>query len=151
MYRWAWNRFAEQHPDWSAAQLKRVVNRYTAPVHGRVPPPHSTGGAVDVMLAEENGHLRDHSAPYDPHDPACFALEAPGLSETAKRTRAILTEALRGAGLTNYPSEFWHWSYGDQGWAYRGGHPNAIYGATGPPGYTPAPEDLADRPLEWLD
>ena len=47
---------------------------------------------------------------------------------------------MSSTGLTNYPSEYWHWSYGDQGWAYRGGHPAALYGMIEPPGWTTQPD-----------
>ena len=59
--------------------------------------------------------------------------------------------ALVSAGLTNYPSEYWHWSYGDQGWAYRGGLPNAIYGATTPVGWSMDPGDDHEGPLEMIE
>jgi D-alanyl-D-alanine dipeptidase len=32
------------------------------------------------------------------------------------------------AGFSNCYDEWWHWSYGDAGWAVRLGHPQAIYG-----------------------
>lgn len=148
MYRFVWNRFADDHPDWSHMRLTRIVNRYTAPMNDRVPPPHTTGGAVDLMLADESGRLQDHNSPYEPFDHRSFSFDAPGLSDAARRAREILAEALLPSGLTNYPSEYWHWSYGDQGWAYRGGHFSAIYGAVQPPGWKPAPEDATDEPLE---
>jgi D-alanyl-D-alanine dipeptidase len=31
-------------------------------------------------------------------------------------------------GFTNLPSEWWHFDYGDQLWAYYGAHPHAHYG-----------------------
>lgn len=149
MYRAIWLRFKERHPDWTDVMLKRVVNRFSAPMDVRVPPPHTTGGAIDVMLTDENGQELDHFSPYEPYDPRCAPFAATGLSDTARRTRDILGEALGIGGLTNYPSEFWHWSFGDQGWAYRGGHPHALYAAITPPGWTPAPEDDVDAPLEF--
>ncbi len=148
MYRYVWDRFAERNPDWSHVRLTRTVNRYTAPMNARVPPPHTTGGAVDLMLADAQGKLQDHHSPYEPFDPAGFSFDAPRLSDKARRTREILAEALLPTGITNYPSEYWHWSYGDQGWAYRGGHPHAIYGAVQPPGWEPAAEDAVEGPLE---
>jgi D-alanyl-D-alanine dipeptidase len=151
MYLFTWLRFKEQHPDWSDVTLRRVVNRFSAPLDPRVPPPHTTGGALDVMLADAEGNLLDHTSPFDPWDPKCAALEAAGLSATARRTREILATALRSTGLTNYPSEFWHWSYGDQGWAYRGGHPHAIYRAIEPAGYLPNPDEDIDAPLELVE
>jgi|SRR5579872_4056202 len=151
MYLSVWDWVAAEHPDWSPIALKRLVNRFSAPMNGRVPPPHTTGGAVDVMLADDTGRLLDHTSPFDAFDPRCFALDAPGLSDTARQTRRILAGALLATGLTNYPSEFWHWSYGDQGWAYRGGYPHALYGAVTPPGWAPAREDDVDLPLERID
>ncbi len=150
MYLATWDWFKARHPDWSDVTLRRVVNRFSAPPDRRVPPPHTTGGAVDLMLADEAGAVLDHCSPYDPFDPHSYPFDAPDLSEAARRTRRILAEALCAAGLTNYPSEYWHWSYGDQGWAYRGGHPCALYGAILPPDWTPAPEDLVDAPLEII-
>jgi len=150
MYRALWNRFRQEHPDWSEVRLKRVVNRFSAPMNDRVPPPHTTGGAVDLMLADADGQVVDLSSPYDPFDAGSYPFDAPGLSETARRHREILAQALLSVGLTNYPSEFWHWSYGDQGWAYRSSSPNAIYGAITPPGYQPDPADDIDAPLEFI-
>lgn len=150
MYRALWNWFAGEHPDWSEVRLKRVVNRFSAPDHPHVPPPHTTGGAVDVMLADASGQLLDHSSPYDSFDPVSFPFDAPGLSNAARQTRALLADALTSSGLTNYPSEYWHWSYGDQGWAYRGGHPEACYGPITPPDWQPDADEVSDLPLELV-
>jgi len=146
-----WRRFKERHPEWSDVTLKRVVNRYTAPLHGRVPPPHTTGGAVDLVLADISGRIQNHVAPYDMFDPACYRFDAPGLAPNAIQTRALMREALTRTGMTNYPSEYWHWTYGDQGWAYRGGHPHALYGAIMPADYSPPPEDVNEEPFQLLD
>ena len=131
--------------------MRRTVNQYSAPMDTRVPPPHTTGGAVDLLLADADGTLLDHCAPYDPYDPHCYAFDAPGLSPEAREVRETLKSALNAAGLTNYPSEYWHWSYGDQGWAYRGGHPHALYAAIQPPDWQPDPADDIDSPLEFVE
>lgn len=151
MYRAIYERIQASNPHWSPVKLRRVVNRYSAPIDRRVPPPHSTGGALDVFLADEAGEPVDLSSPFEPHDAAGLALAAPGLSEAAREHRGIMAQALTGAGLTNYPSEFWHWSYGDQGWAYRTGQPAAIYGGLAPPGWTPDPADVHDGPLVFVE
>ena len=150
MYRATRAWWQERHPEWSERHLRRVVNRFSAPPDDpRVPPPHTTGGAVDVMLADaRTGSALDHCSPYDPFDPQSYPWAAPNLSDTARRTRSLLRDALGEAGLTNYPGEYWHWSYGDQGWAYRGGHGCALYGPTEPPGYRPDPSDVSELPLE---
>lgn len=149
MYRFVWDMMRQDNPQWSEARLRRVVNRYTAPVITRVPPPHTTGGAVDVNLIGMDASPLDHISPYGSTDVKGFELNAPGLDEGARRNRDILAAALSTAGLTNYPSEYWHWSYGDQGWAYRGGHEHAIYSAIQPAGWRPRPEDDTDEPLRF--
>ncbi len=101
MYLGTWGRFKEKHPDWSDATLRRVVNRYTAPIHGRVPPPHSTGAAVDLVLADLSGKVQDHWSPYKWRDTVCFQFDAPGLTEEAKRTRQLLWDAINPTGMTN--------------------------------------------------
>ena len=147
MYMGTWNRFKARHPDWSDVKLRRVVNRYTAPPNSAVPPPHSTGAAFDLVLADETGKPVDLISPYDRFDPACFHFITPGLSETALKHREIMAAALLPTGITNYPSEYWHWTYGDQGWAYRGGHEYAIYGPVEPENYVPNAADVSDEPL----
>jgi zinc D-Ala-D-Ala dipeptidase len=84
---------------------------------------------VDVWLCDPNGAPLSLSDPFDPEDPASFALDARGLSAEVRLRRDRLRDALLRAGLSNYPCEYWHWSFGDQGWAYRGGQAWAVYGA----------------------
>lgn len=122
-------RLRAEHPDWAERALSRMVNRFSAPMDRRVPPPHTTGGAMDLHLADERGEVLDFTSPYGILDPRGAPAAARGLSPEAARNRAILRQALETAGITNYPAEWWHWSYGDQAWAYRGGHPHAFYGA----------------------
>jgi zinc D-Ala-D-Ala dipeptidase len=150
MYRWSWARFAEMHPEWSETKLRRTVNRFTAPMNDRVPPPHTTGGAIDLALYRGEQAL-DMMAPYEARDHRGFGACAKDLSDDARRHRELLAEALVPQGITNYPSEYWHWSYGDQGWAYRGGHVHAVYGAVSPPGWEPSQEDQTDAPLVFLE
>lgn len=147
MYLSTWERFRTRHPDWSNVQLKRVVNRFTAPLHGKVPPPHTTGGAVDLLLATADGKTLDHQGPYEAMDPRSFAFDAPNLSDEARSHRDMLKLALEPVGITNYPSEYWHWSYGDQGWAYRGGDPTAFYGPITPTGWQPNKDEDIEEPL----
>lgn len=125
-------RFQTQHPEWTPRQISRAANRFSAPMERRVPPPHTTGGAVDVHLVDETGAQLDFYSPYAMLDGKSAPAFAAGLSAEAERNRATLREAMLSSGFTNYPAEWWHWSYGDQAWAYRGGHPEALYGAIEP-------------------
>lgn len=148
MYLSSWQRWKERHPEWSDVQLRRVVNRFTAPLHGKVPPPHSTGAAFDLVLANQEGWELDMISPFEMFDPRAYETYAPGLSQEAMTNRRILIESLESAGLTNYPSEWWHWSYGDQGWAYRTGASHAIYGKTTPLDWPGIVSEMVEEPLE---
>jgi zinc D-Ala-D-Ala dipeptidase len=125
-------RLGQEHPEWSPRHLQRIVNRFSAPMDPRVPPPHTTGGAVDVHLVDAAGDVLDFVSPYELLDPRGAPARPPGLSAEAARNRTLLREMMGRAGFTNYPAEWWHWSYGDQGWAYRGGHDHALYAAIEP-------------------
>lgn len=35
---------------------------------------------------------------------------------------------MTAAGFVNYPSEWWHWSYGDRYWAVCEKQPHALFG-----------------------
>lgn len=133
MHRATRERLRREHPDWTAAHLSRVANRFSAPMDRHVPPPHTTGGAVDLHLVDERGEMLDFISPYGLMDRKGAPAFAKGLSPDAERNRELLREVLLAAGFTNYPAEWWHWSYGDQGWAYRGDHPHALYGPIEPP------------------
>ncbi len=88
------------------------------------PPPHSTGAAVDLTLVDATGNLvemggaidelseRSYPDFYDrhPHLPQadCFS-----------HRRQILYQAMRTAGFQRHPNEWWHFSLGDQLWAWQ--------------------------------
>jgi D-alanyl-D-alanine dipeptidase len=138
-------RLTREHPEWSPGQISRKTNRFSAPMDKRVPPPHTTGAAVDVQLVDESGAVLDFMSPYDLMDARGAKMAARNLSAEARRNRELLRSVLEGpdgSGLTNYPSEWWHWSYGDQAWAYRGGHPAAFYAAI-------EPAELADADFRF--
>ncbi len=117
----------EKHPEWSPATLARMLNRMVAPPDDISPPPHLTGGAVDVGIRGPNGEGLDFTSPAEGWTAAPTYYHK--LSDQARANRILLIDAMEAAGLTNYVGEWWHWSYGDQGWALRVGNPVAYYGA----------------------
>ncbi|RNG37385.1 M15 family metallopeptidase [Streptomyces botrytidirepellens] len=108
---------ARAHPDWQAAQIRDAASRFVSPPEIA---PHSAGAAVDVTLVDDQGHELDMgtrvNASPEESNGACYT-DAPGLSARARTNRATLAGALSTAGLVNYATEFWHWSYGDRYWA----------------------------------
>jgi D-alanyl-D-alanine dipeptidase len=132
MYEETEREMRQKHTDWSQAALRRATNRFSAPPDHRVPPPHCTGGAVDLEITTPDGDPLDMTSPYEPLDRRSAATGVHGLTPTAKRNRELLIATLTAVGLTNYPSEWWHWEYGTPGWALRTGQPAALYGLIEP-------------------
>lgn len=114
------------HGSWPLNIVHRETNRAVAPVDPHVPPPHCTGAAVDVLPMRDGVFLDfDHLPPED------WSLAPTCCDEVSQETQALrhhLCSILESTGLSNYPEEFWHYSYGDQAWAARTGAPHALYG-----------------------
>ncbi|MFI6317717.1 M15 family metallopeptidase [Nonomuraea sp. NPDC050556] len=115
------------HPDWPADRLHRSAARYVAP-----PPvaPHLAGAAVDVTLCTDEGveltmGTEVGIAP-EACSPSCHTASA-AVGVEAGRNRAVLVAALEAVGMVNYPTQWWHWSFGDRYWAFSSGAPAARY------------------------
>jgi D-alanyl-D-alanine dipeptidase len=117
-----------RHPDWSAERVYVETSKFASPVEVA---PHSTGGAIDLTLCTEEGVEVDMGtcvdATPDDSDNACFTA-APNISQQARRNRRTLAQALASTGLVNYPTEWWHWSFGDRYWAFVTGSAKSRYG-----------------------
>ncbi len=118
----------KKNPHWSEEFLTNYINVFSAAPIRDTPPPHTTGGAVDLGIVDEAGERLDFVSPFEMGWESAPMKKA-GLSAEARRNRLLLSEVLLASGLTNFPGEWWHWSYGEPGWALRGGHPFALYGA----------------------
>ncbi|WP_225316576.1 M15 family metallopeptidase [Legionella longbeachae] len=125
----------QQHPAWSQAQLFHETTKLVSPVinldSSKNVPPHSTGGAIDVYLINGNGeevdmgiHPKDWMADLNG---TLSLTNSDVISKEAKHYRHIMSEVLSRVGFVNYPTEYWHWSYGDRYWAYYSHKPHAIY------------------------
>jgi D-alanyl-D-alanine dipeptidase len=116
------------NPDWDAQRLRVAASRYVSPPELA---PHSAGAAVDLTLCTDDGAELDLgtqvNATPEESGGRCYT-DSPGLDGQARHNRAVLSAALRGAGFINYPTEWWHWSYGDRYWAMVTGAEAAIYG-----------------------
>ncbi len=117
-----------QHPGASPADLEVLLSRYVAPLANA---PHLAGAAVDLTLVDDGGHELWMGCPLDatPEQSSgrCW-FGAANLDRLARRNRALLGTVLGAEGLVNYPTEWWHWSFGDRYWAHAVGAAHAIYG-----------------------
>jgi D-alanyl-D-alanine dipeptidase len=121
-------RLSLAHPEWEAARLALETSKYVAPPD--IVPPHSTGGAVDLTLCAGEDQELDMGTTSDgsPADSDTLSYTfSPQISPAARQNRALLIEIMSGQGFVNYPTEWWHWSYGDRYWAYQTHQTNALY------------------------
>ncbi|WP_433349539.1 M15 family metallopeptidase [Microtetraspora malaysiensis] len=115
-------------PEMSPEELHSAASRYVSPIEVA---PHTAGAAVDLTLCGDDGVELDMGTAVNDNPEqsggACYT-DAPGIGDDARQNRKILGAALEAVGLVNYPTEWWHWSYGDRYWAMTTGASAAIYG-----------------------
>jgi zinc D-Ala-D-Ala dipeptidase len=120
-------------PDADEARVHRLASRFIAPPAYA---PHTAGAAADVVLTTPEGVVLDVGCGIDetPEESSgrCYTAH-PDVTGEALLLRRALVAALAGAGLVNYPTEWWHWSYGDRYWALTTGAPRALFDVLEPP------------------
>jgi len=88
----------------------------------KTPPPHSTGAAVDITLVDATGQAVDMGSPIDEvsarSHPDFFQTQTDERSQRVQRDRALLRAIMLAAGFQQHPNEWWHFSQGDQLWAW---------------------------------
>jgi zinc D-Ala-D-Ala dipeptidase len=133
----------ERQPDLSGDALVDEVEKYWAsPSAGATSPsPHSTGGAVDLTLMFRDTHqplfmggIFDDLTETAWTDGFERITPASMSDEEARANRRLLYWVMSEAGFANNPTEWWHYSWGDQLWAQLTGEAAAVYGACDPTG-----------------
>ncbi len=106
-----------------AAMLELVYEFWALPdADPTKPPPHSTGGAIDVTLVDATGRVVNMGSPIDELSPRSypnhFANSQNTLEQTYHAQRELLNQVMVEAGFMRHPGEWWHFCYGDQMWAW---------------------------------
>ena len=95
------------------------------------PPPHSTGAAVDLTLSSSDGTPLAMGGEIDAigavSEPQHYAGREDSNARRWHQRRQLLAEVMGAAGFAQHPNEWWHYSFGDQLWAWRRGAAVAIY------------------------
>nr|WP_283758092.1 membrane protein insertion efficiency factor YidD [Roseofilum casamattae] len=104
--------------------LEQVYQFWAVPSSNpATPPPHSTGGAVDVTLVDNKGNPVDMGSAIDEISPRSYPNyyqeETSSEGQVYHQHREILRQVMELAGFKRHPREWWHFSYGDQVWVLR--------------------------------
>lgn len=102
------------------------------------PPPHSTGAAVDLTLVDEQGNIVEMGSPIDElserSHPDYYAQSTIAQQQQYHAHRQLLNQIMVKANFRRNPLEWWHFSLGDQMWAWlcnlesKTQHLSACYG-----------------------
>lgn len=108
---------------------KRVVEKFVSvpEENEKLPPVHTTGGAIDLTLVDSTGKELNMGTGFDVFlQETCTSYYEQNANIEIRNNRRILYQAMIKAGFTNLPSEWWHYDYGDRFWAFYNQRP-AIY------------------------
>ena len=119
----------KRFPGTSDREIRSLASRYVSPPDDL--PPHCAGAAIDLTLVHAGGFELDMGTQINdsPEQSGgrCY-FDSKEISKECTSNRAVLATALEDAGLVNYPTEWWHWSYGDRYWSFKTATKTAIYG-----------------------
>lgn len=118
--------YQEEHPEVSESEALEHARDFVSDPDIKLPP-HVCAAAVDVdVIDTETGELLDFGSKMNDDTNQSF-LYYPNLTDEQKNNRQILLRAMLGAGFASCMSEWWHFSYGDQAWAWFYGHELSLY------------------------
>jgi D-alanyl-D-alanine dipeptidase len=94
----------------------------------KTPPPHSTGAAVDITLVNDIGEVVDMGSPIDEMSDRSLPEYYHHSHPEYHAHRQLLRDVMLKAGFQRNPREWWHFSFGDQMWAwlYNQSHPETL-------------------------
>lgn len=106
--------------------LKTVHQFWAVPnLNPLTPPPHSTGAAIDLTMIDRDGQAVDMGGAIDEISPRSYPDHYVGIpdpqAEQADGHRQLLNHCMSQAGFERHYHEWWHFSYGDQLWAWLRG------------------------------
>ncbi len=110
------------------------VNKFWAPpiFDPSMPPPHSTGAAVDLTISDLNGETLDMGGEIDFIGDISLPNYYQNTDSLFNSRRSLLFRVMNKAGFSQHPNEWWHFSFGDQLWGWDTNSKKAIYGAALP-------------------
>jgi D-alanyl-D-alanine dipeptidase len=122
--KYLWNeivtKYKKEYPELSNLQLDKLSRKKVSnPFDKKNPPLHCTGGAVDLTICDEMQNDLNMGGDFDSFtdiDQTNYYENSDNLD--VKYNRRLLYYVMTSVGFVNYPSEWWHFDYGDTVWAY---------------------------------
>lgn len=115
----------------SRLQEKKISSFVSLPRNDPdMPPLHTTGGAVDLTLTDQNGNNLCMGTGFDAFTEKTETdwYERNQINTEIQHNRRCLYATMCNAGFTNLPSEWWHYDFYDRMWAYWNKEPTRYKG-----------------------
>lgn len=114
-----------KYPKKSKRSVWELTTMYIA--DPKLSPPHSSGGTLDLTLCDRTGKQIDMGNPMNTVDTKSNTFTRL-ITKSQKENRMLLYNTLAACDFVNIPSEWWHYSHGDQYWALYKKEKYAKYG-----------------------
>lgn len=118
----------KKHPDMGMDEIHKTVSYFIAPEREST---HTTGGAVDALIYDLK---TDRVMDFGTNDglnidlnKKCYPYH-PEISKEAKENRALLIGLFEAEDFVVDLKEYWHFDYGNAGWALEKRKDHALYG-----------------------
>lgn len=119
--------YVTEHPAATAEQALTHARTFVSDPEVKLPP-HCCGAAVDVELCDtKTQQVLDFGSPLN-MDNEISGLHSDGITAEQKNNRMLLLQTMLDAGFASYYPEWWHFSYGDEIWAWFYAQENCLYG-----------------------
>ncbi len=124
-----------EHPEWDSSKLAEEVEKFVkyASYDPSRPSPHNTGGAIDLTIIDAEGKELDMGTSFDEFTEKSYTWaevdEARDITPKQSENRKILSEILISEGFGPYQWEWWHFNFGNVGWAEYYDKAVAFYGS----------------------
>ena len=120
-------RIRKEFPKKNQEEIHHLVSNFVAPFNKST---HATGGAIDALILDNKTNTILNFGTNDGLEihlnQKCYPLH-PDISEEAKENRALLMGLFQNEGFVCDLKEFWHFDYGNVGWAIETGRDCALY------------------------
>lgn len=135
--KWLPRYFRKIYPHKNQEWRLKKISKYWPTCEGENIPPHLTGGAIDLTLRHRaSGQFLEMGTIFDDidlHSRPDYFEKSPRISLTAhlaKENRRVLFNLMKSEKFVCHPNEWWHFSFGDQMWAFLLKRPHAFYGSS---------------------
>lgn len=126
LWKIVWSQVKKSYPDADDDEMALRCNTFVSNPY-KVGSGHQFGCSIDITLVDNrNNQELDMGCGLDEFSDKTKTASTL-ITKSQQQNRSLLCDALHSQGLINYPSEWWHFSYGDRLWAILTNRPETLY------------------------